>query len=159
MVTTRYTLIFIKIGNYVLLGYKKRGFGEKKWNGFGGKLEKNETVAEGAIRELFEESNLVVDKQQLHYVGVVTYNDGQHRRIVHIFTASQIKGDLKETDEMKPEWFQFDNIPYHTMWPDSKFWVPLILKDCYVQADFTYSNCKIYNYNVEQLDMIPDVIS
>ncbi|KAB0793528.1 hypothetical protein PPYR_13148 [Photinus pyralis] len=158
MHTTHYTLIFIKTQNHVLLGYKKRGFGQQKWNGFGGKLEENETISEGAIRELFEESNLVVEKQHLHYMGVVTYDDDVHRRIVYIFSASQVEGDLKESDEMRPQWFEFENIPYHNMWPDSQFWLPLVLNDHHLQARFTYNDYKIYKYNVEQLDVIPDLI-
>ena len=42
----------------LLLGRKKRGFGEGKWNGFGGKLEPGETVEEAAVRELQEESGV-----------------------------------------------------------------------------------------------------
>lgn len=45
-----YTLAFIRRGNQVLLGLKKRGFGEGKWNGFGGKLNPNETLADAAQR-------------------------------------------------------------------------------------------------------------
>ena len=34
---------------------KKRGFGEGKWNGFGGKVEEGETILQAALRELKEE--------------------------------------------------------------------------------------------------------
>jgi len=34
----------------ILLGYKKRGFGAGKWNGFGGKVEIGETVEDAAKR-------------------------------------------------------------------------------------------------------------
>lgn len=34
----------------ILLGMKKRGFGMGKWNGFGGKIEGDETTEEGARR-------------------------------------------------------------------------------------------------------------
>ena len=34
----------------VLLGLKKRGFGEGKFNGFGGKVHVGETVLCGAVR-------------------------------------------------------------------------------------------------------------
>jgi 8-oxo-dGTP diphosphatase/2-hydroxy-dATP diphosphatase len=52
MSTTRkiLTLAIVRKKNSLLLGLKKRGFGEGKWNGFGGKVEKDETVSEGAIR-------------------------------------------------------------------------------------------------------------
>lgn len=56
-----YTLIFCRRrqlpldsseapSNQILLGMKKRGFGVGKWNGFGGKIEENETTEEGAKR-------------------------------------------------------------------------------------------------------------
>ncbi len=43
---------------------KKRGFGEGKWNGVGGKVgdkeeHKNETVEESAVREIKEELEVV----------------------------------------------------------------------------------------------------
>lgn len=44
------TLVLIRKPNEVLLGYKKRGFGSNKWNGFGGKVEDNESICEAAIR-------------------------------------------------------------------------------------------------------------
>ncbi|CAN0403706.1 unnamed protein product, partial [Ectocarpus sp. 8 AP-2014] len=44
--------------NEILLGMKKRGFGEGKWNGFGGKVESGESVEEAAKRELMEEAGL-----------------------------------------------------------------------------------------------------
>lgn len=34
----------------VLLGFKKRGFGVNKWNGFGGKVNPNESICEAAVR-------------------------------------------------------------------------------------------------------------
>ena len=43
----------------ILLGMKKRGFGVGRWNGFGGKLDGNETIEEGAIRELKQKHGLL----------------------------------------------------------------------------------------------------
>ena len=37
-------------GDRILLGLKKRVFGEGWWNGFGGKINHNETIEEAAIR-------------------------------------------------------------------------------------------------------------
>ena len=52
MPTTRkiLTLAMVRKTSSLLLGLKKKGFGEGKWNGFGGKVEKDETVSEGAVR-------------------------------------------------------------------------------------------------------------
>eukprot|EP00729_Bicosta_minor_P028396 gene28396-12164_t len=58
----RLTLILLREleTSRILLGMKKRGFGAGKWNGFGGKVEVGETIVEGAVREMQEESGLVV---------------------------------------------------------------------------------------------------
>jgi 8-oxo-dGTP diphosphatase/2-hydroxy-dATP diphosphatase len=45
-----FTLAMVRKPNAILLGFKKRGFEKGKWNGFGGKVEKDETVAESAVR-------------------------------------------------------------------------------------------------------------
>eukprot|EP00850_Spirogloea_muscicola_P021343 SM000245S08182 [mRNA] locus=s245:67320:74880:+ [translate_table: standard] len=46
------TLALVHEGGRVLLGRKKRGFGEGYYNGFGGKVEPGETVEGAAIREV-----------------------------------------------------------------------------------------------------------
>jgi len=55
------TLVMPRREGRILLGMKKRGFGQGRWNGFGGKVEKGESVAEGAARELLEESCLNIN--------------------------------------------------------------------------------------------------
>ena len=44
------TLLFVLEPSRVLLGMKKRGFGVGRWNGFGGKVQQNETIEDGAKR-------------------------------------------------------------------------------------------------------------
>lgn len=44
------TLVLPTKPDHILLGYKKRGFGMNKWNGFGGKVEENESIREAALR-------------------------------------------------------------------------------------------------------------
>ena len=53
-----FTLMFIHDGDRILLGLKKRGFGEGKWNGFGGKVTPNESVRLANIREMKEECGI-----------------------------------------------------------------------------------------------------
>ena len=45
-----YTSVFILNEANVLLGMKKRGFGVGRWNGFGGKVDADETILEAAKR-------------------------------------------------------------------------------------------------------------
>ena len=47
----------------ILLGMKKRGFGQGKWNGFGGKVKEGESIRECARRETLEECGLKVSAE------------------------------------------------------------------------------------------------
>lgn len=64
------TLAYLVKENEICLALKKCGFGEGNWNGFGGKVEGGESVGEGVIREIKEESG-VVREYDLEKVAVV----------------------------------------------------------------------------------------
>ncbi len=112
----------------VLLGMKKRGFGAGRWNGFGGKVEPNETIEEAAKRETQEECGVTIESMEK--VGIHEFEfDAKRGEIleVHVFRIDGFSGDPQETEEMKPQWFTFADIPYDTMWSDDRFWLPLFL--------------------------------
>lgn len=117
----------------LLLGMKKRGFGAGRWNGFGGKLTEGETIEEAARREMREESGL--EAVDLESVGLINFEfsaqggsaSGGQVLEVHIFRCEKFSGDLVESEEMKPQWFQEKDIPFGEMWPDDIYWVPLFL--------------------------------
>lgn len=48
------TLAFVTKPGQILLGMKKKGFGVGRWNGFGGKVERGETIEEAAKRCVFQ---------------------------------------------------------------------------------------------------------
>jgi 8-oxo-dGTP diphosphatase / 2-hydroxy-dATP diphosphatase len=106
----------------ILLGMKKRGFGVGKWNGFGGKLEKGETIEQAAVRELQEESGL--DAKSLTRVGFLNFVMHDKIMKVHVYTCVEFEGEFVESDEMRPKWMSTNDIDYSKMWPDDKFWVP-----------------------------------
>ena len=58
------TLCLLKKDNSILLAMKKRGFGSRKYNGIGGKIEKGETPDEAMIRETKEEINVTPIKYE-----------------------------------------------------------------------------------------------
>lgn len=112
----------------ILLGMKKRGFGEGRWNGFGGKLQDSETLVEGAKREMLEESGLKAEN--LEEVGSIEFDflDNNKYLDVHIFNVLKYAGEPVETEEMKPEWFDVNDIPFDKMWADDTLWIPLFLE-------------------------------
>lgn len=112
----------------VLLGMKKRGFGAGRWNGFGGKLEPGETIVAGARREMLEECGVTIERME--EVGMHEFefaaNPGEILE-VHVFRVDNFSGEPRETEEMRPQWFSFEAIPYDDMWPDDRLWIPLFL--------------------------------
>jgi len=46
---------------------------------------------------------------------------------VHIFKAVNFFEEPKETEEMKPQWFNIKDIPFKEMWPDDEYWIPIFL--------------------------------
>ncbi|MFA5310264.1 MAG: NUDIX domain-containing protein [Candidatus Paceibacterota bacterium] len=112
----------------ILLGMKKRGFGEGRWNGFGGKLEKGETIIEAAKREMLEESGLLIEEiEEMGYIDFHFMDTGKLME-VHMFDVIRYTGEPVETEEMRPQWFKLDEIPFENMWADDPYWFPLFLK-------------------------------
>lgn len=123
------TLCIIHKYPRVLLGMKKRGFGAGKWNGFGGKVEQGETIKEAAKREIYEEAGIALRDKDINKAGVIEFEFKGDPEIleVHIFRAHKFSGEPKETDEMRPAWFEAHEIPYNNMWADDAHWMPLLL--------------------------------
>ena len=138
------TLLLVIDGNNVLLGMKKRGFGEGKWNGFGGKLNEGETIEEAVVREMEEEAGIIVDKEKLEKVAELNFTfpyvpkEKAFDQLVHVFVTREWSGDPKESEEMLPKWFSQNELPFESMWNDDRIWLPKILSGEKLKADFVF---------------------
>lgn len=132
------TLCIIHQRSRVLLGMKKRGFGAGRWNGFGGKVKEGETIEESAFREIKEEVGII--PLMLEKAGVINFRFQNKPEVleVHIFRAGGIQGVPVETEEMRPQWFAEDEIPFHAMWPDDIYWIPLFLAGKKFRGEFLF---------------------
>lgn len=134
------TLVLIHTDERVLLGLKKRGFGAGRWNGFGGKVEAGESALQAAHREFTEETGAHASSLEpagslrFHFVG-----DPVVLRC-HLFRGSAIKGEPKETEEMRPAWFSHSEVPYDIMWPDDRHWLPAFLDGKRIVGEFHFQD-------------------
>jgi mutator protein MutT len=142
------TLLFLRRDNQILLAMKKRGFGINKWNGVGGKLDEGETREQAAVRECQEEID--VTPRNMTLVGEIDFRDlPDVHHYCHVYTATEWEGEPTETEEMRPEWFDLDKIPYKSMWPDDELWLPKLLEDklftaeIIINPDDTVQKCEI----------------
>jgi len=124
----------------VCLALKKRGFGEGKWNGVGGKVEPHETIEQALVRETREEIGVEVKhfSKQAEISFFFLHNPVSNMK-VHIYTCTIWDGEPKESEEMAPRWYKTHEIPYEKMWIDDPIWLPQILEGRSLKAVFTFS--------------------
>jgi mutator protein MutT len=142
------TLLFLRREGQILLAMKKRGFGINKWNGVGGKLDEGETREQAAVRECQEEIGVTPKNMQL--VGEIDFTDlPDVHHYCHVYTTNTWEGEPAETEEMRPEWFNIEDIPYKSMWPDDELWLPTLLTNTRFKAtiiinpDDTVQKCEV----------------
>jgi len=91
-------------------------------------LEKGETLIEGAKREMLEESGVKVEEMEEKGCIDFHFMDTGKLMEVHIFEVLRYAGEPVETEEMRPQWFDLDKIPFADMWADDPYWFPLFLE-------------------------------
>lgn len=156
-----FVLGIIRQGDRVLLGYKKKGFGAERWNGFGGKVEEQDrprkgqkkgALFENAVRrEVKEEAG--IDWTGFYKAGLIEFSFEAHDEImeVHVFYGGEFEGEPGESDEMIPRWFSIDEIPYEEMWIDDIVWLPLLLKGKRFKANFSFKDYEtLQHYSIEE---------
>jgi 8-oxo-dGTP diphosphatase len=134
------TLMYLRRDDKVLMAMKKRGFGEGKWNAPGGKAEPGENTQQAAVRECQEEVGVTPHNPVLlgdieFYMPDMAGFEGHH---IYVYAATEWNGEPVETEEMRPQWFRVDALPYDNMWPADRRWLPDALS-----GQYTYFTGKV----------------
>jgi 8-oxo-dGTP diphosphatase len=129
-------------GPEVLLGLKKSGFGAGKWVGLGGHIEDGEKAEAAAVREVQEESGLVVPADSVQHMASIEFRFPTRPawdQTAEVFVTSVYQGEAEESDEVAPRWFAEDELPLAQMWDDAKYWLPLVLAGEHVDVVITFA--------------------
>jgi 8-oxo-dGTP diphosphatase len=129
-------------GPEVLLGLKKSGFGAGKWVGLGGHVEEGEKPEHAAVREVQEESGLVVPADSLQHLASIEFRFPVRPawdQTAEVFVTSVYQGEPEESDEVAPRWFSEQELPLDKMWDDAKYWLPLVLGGQHVDVLITFA--------------------
>jgi 8-oxo-dGTP diphosphatase len=127
----------------ILLGYKKTGFGAGRWVGIGGHVEDGEKPAEAAVREVEEETSLVVPPDSLSHLASLKFvfpARPSWDQTADVFVTTEFSGEPAESDELIPRWFGEKELPFDGMWDDARYWVPIVLGGERVTATITFGD-------------------
>jgi mutator protein MutT len=146
------TLLFLQDNDRILLAMKKRGVGEGKWNGVGGKVGPGELIEAAVVRETQEEI-AVTPKEWQKRAEIEFYIPSRNfHNTTHIYLATAWDGQPQETEEMAPQWFALDAIPYESMWSDDRYWLPLVLAGQSIKAYFELDeHDQVRTHHIESL--------
>ena len=117
-------------GRYLMLHRtkKERDENRDKWIGVGGKFEAGESPEDCVKREVLEETGLTLTSYC--YRGIVTFVSNEYgTEYMHLFTASDWTGNLKECDEGELEWIDKKHLFDLTLWEGDRIFLRLLDSD------------------------------
>jgi len=129
---------FVVDNERALLIKKRRGLGRGLYNGFGGKVKERENYESALKREVREEIGIEVKKALLK--AVLHFTDSKIFIECPVFLVNEFEGEIKESEEAIPVWFKKDELPFEQMWPDDKYWLPLVLEWNFIYGKFHFDD-------------------
>jgi len=145
------TLCYVKKDDKTLMLYrnkKENDYHEGKWNGLGGKLEPGESPEDCAVREIFEESGLIV--RELKLKGFITFPlfDGKDDWYVWLYFITKWDGKLKDSPEGELSWIEDDKLHELNLWDGDKIFIKWMFNNKPFSAKFNYENGQFIDYTV-----------
>ncbi len=119
-----------------------------KWNGLGGKLEQGETPEECAIREVYEESGLVVRNPL--FKGLLTFPGFANEEdwYAYVFVMREFSGDLIDSPEGRLEWIDDSRLLDLHLWEGDRIFIPWLDQPGFFSGKFVYKNNALVEHGV-----------
>ena len=145
------TLCYLKMDGKTLMIHrikKENDMHQGKWNGLGGKLNPGESPEDCVIREVREESGLIISDPLLK--GFLTFpgfaNDEDWYAFV--FVARKIVGQLTESEEGVLKWIDDEQLLNLDLWEGDLIFLPWLERPGIFSGKFIYRDGKLVEHSV-----------
>lgn len=148
------TLCYIRDNNKTLLLHrtkKKNDSMADYWIGLGGHvdIENGESPHECIVREVMEESGLVVEPKLR---GVITFRNAEPEKddwYAYVFTATEFQSDLTDSNEGDLQWIEDGRLDEINMPEGDRLFLQWLQENNQLfSAKFTYENGKLQDHKV-----------
>jgi len=116
-------------------------------------------MLDAAIRECQEEIGVTPLKPRL--VGRLQFymaDDPDFLHDAHVFVTEQwAGGEPSESEEMRPQWFALNDIPYGEMWPDDYLWLPYLLDNKLFAGSVTIDNSRVASHTLQPVKTLEHI--
>lgn len=145
------TLCYVRRAGKTLMIHrikKANDMHQGKWNGLGGKLDPGETPEECAIREIREESGLIVRHPLLK--GFITFPGFANEEdwYTFLFVITEFDGNLIESSEGYLEWIEDDHLMELNLWDGDRVFIPWLDEPGFFSGKFIYKDGQFVDHDV-----------
>lgn len=150
------TLCYVRQGGKTLMVHVKKagGIHEGKWNAPGGKLDAGESPEECVVREIREETGLIISDAELK--GVLTFPAFQGASAkpgkdwyVFVFVARKVAGILTSSSpEGELKWVPDAELVGLNLNAGDKLFLPLLDRPGSFSAKITYDGDKVVSHDI-----------
>jgi 8-oxo-dGTP diphosphatase len=156
------TLIYIFCEKKILMIHrikKDKDIHEGKWNGIGGKLELEESPADGALREITEETGLEIPAEKLKSIGFLTFPSfkaEQHQDWICFVFKVKLDGKtadypLIDSNEGHLEWIEEQKVTSLPLWEGDKDFIPMVIGDKLFLGSYWYTDKKLIKQKLQSI--------
>jgi 8-oxo-dGTP diphosphatase len=145
------TLCYLKRNGQTLMLHrikKENDLHAGKWNGLGGKFLPGESPEQCVIREVQEESGLIIEKPRVH--GFITFPGfaGDDDWYVFVFSARQFGGQLIDSDEGHLHWIEDERLSDLPLWEGDHLFLEWMKDERFFSALLRYEADKLAEHQV-----------
>lgn len=147
------TICYIeKEGKYLMLHRtkKKNDINKEKWLGIGGKFEDKESPEECIIREVKEETGLILNSVSLR--GILTFiNTICETEYIFVFTSNDFTGNLIECNEGDLQWVDKEKVTSLNLWEGDKIFIEKIKEESpFFTIKYIYDGNTLLHYDIKE---------